>query len=201
VISIKTGPLTRERYVQNILSAWFSSSADQERAGRGWYPSAHDLAESIAGDARMGAGIIAALSANKRWAENVSLARQACAGERVGHVADAVGKASRILAGADPESVLPMDRKTGMFFRCIFDPSDPDAVVIDRHAHDIAVGETYGNRDRGLSADGRYALLAHCFREAAMRLGELPNVVQAVTWVAHTDATSGVGTRGVKRTA
>ncbi|MBK3564460.1 hypothetical protein JHN47_11960 [Streptomyces sp. MBT62] len=73
--------------------------------------------------------------------------------------------------------------------------------MIDRHAHDVAVGETYGNRDRGLSCASRYALLADCYREAAWRLGELPSTVQAVTWVAHTERIAGTGTRGPSRAA
>ncbi|AXK37692.1 hypothetical protein DVA86_27315 [Streptomyces armeniacus] len=74
------------------------------------------------------------------------------------------------------------------------DPGDTDAVVIDRHAHDIAVGDIYGRRDRGLSGQ-RYELLAAAYREAAQRLGELPSTVQAVTWVVHTDRIAGTGTR------
>jgi hypothetical protein len=89
-----------------------------------------------------------------------------------------------------------MDRKTGHFYRCILDPMDADAVCIDRHAHDIAVGEEYGARDRGLGAKGRYALIAHCYREAALRLGELPSVLQAVTWVVWRDRLVGTSTRG-----
>ncbi|MBD9734483.1 hypothetical protein IGX29_22265 [Streptomyces sp. H28] len=65
------------------------------------------------------------------------------------------------------------------------DPEDPDAVVIDRHAHDIAVQEIYGQRDRGLGAVGRYNMLADCYRAAAREIGEIPSKVQAVTWVAH----------------
>ncbi|MYS39656.1 hypothetical protein GT025_36590 [Streptomyces sp. SID4920] len=57
--------------------------------------------------------------------------------------------------------------------------------MIDRHAHDIAVREIYGQRDRGLGAIGRYNALADSYRLAARRIGELPSVVQAVTWVAH----------------
>jgi hypothetical protein len=60
-------------------------------------------------------------------------------------------------------------------------PEDPEAVVIDRHAHDVAVGKRYGNMDRGLSNKRRYATLAHAYREAARQLGELPSTVQAVT--------------------
>ncbi|MFM9442564.1 hypothetical protein [Streptomyces acidiscabies] len=71
----------------------------------------------------------------------------------------------------------------------------PEAVVIDRHAHDIAVGELYGRRDRGLGSARRYVMLAHCYREAALRLGELPSTVQAVTWVVLTERIAGTGTR------
>ncbi|WP_435845100.1 DUF7178 family protein [Streptomyces flaveolus] len=33
--------------------------------------------------------------------------------------------------------------------------------------------------------DGRYNLLADCYRAAARKIGEVPSKVQAVTWVAH----------------
>jgi hypothetical protein len=201
VIPVDASEVTRERYVRNITSVWHAATADQEHRGRTWYRTAHDLAALITGgDVRTGAGVIAALSANKPWSENCRLAREACSasGLTSGHFRDALDKAARILAGADPESVLPMERKTGQFFRCIADPDDPDAVVVDRHAHDIAVGETYGSCHRGLSATRRYALLAQCYREAARRLGELPSVVQAVTWVVHTDRIAGTSTRGLR---
>ncbi|MEW2451960.1 hypothetical protein AB0896_31115 [Streptomyces parvulus] len=89
------------------------------------------------------------------------------------------------MAGTDPSEVLPMHIKTGYFYVCIADPEHTDAVVIDRHAHDIAVREVYGQRDRGLGAVGRYNALADCYRAAAQKIGEVPSKVQAVTWVAH----------------
>ncbi|MGW8634988.1 DUF7178 family protein [Streptomyces sp. NPDC055793] len=64
-------------------------------------------------------------------------------------------------------------------------PSTRTPVVIDRHAHDIAVREVYGQRDRGLGAVGQYNALADCYRDAAQKIGEVPSKVQAVTWVAH----------------
>ncbi|BCL28524.1 hypothetical protein ACFFS2_30700 [Streptomyces aurantiacus] len=202
MIPINVSPGTREQFVQNIIAAWQSATPEQQHDGRVWYRTAHELAAMMTdGNPRAGAGVIAALSANKSWPENVRLARQACeAGLTSGHFTDALHKTAQIMAGADPEDVLPMERKTGQFFRLIANPGDPDAVVIDRHAHDVAVGETYGQRDRGLSSAGRYALLAHCFREAALRLGELPSTVQAVTWVAHTERIAGTSTRGPRRT-
>lgn len=87
------------------------------------------------------------------------------------------------MAGEDPELVLPMDSKTGHFYRCILDPTDAEAICIDRHAHDIAVGERYGNRDRGLSSKARYALLADVYKRAAKRINVIPQELQAVTWV------------------
>jgi hypothetical protein len=136
------------------------------------------------GNIRQGAGVIAALSANKSWTENIKLATDAFrSGKPSKHVRDAIVKATRILQGEEPENVLPMSAKTGNFFLCIENPQHPTAVCVDRHAHDVAVGEIYGNADRGLSAKGRYNLIADAYREAARRLGTNPATVQAVTWV------------------
>lgn len=181
MIPIKTNPL----YVDNIVTVFRSATAEELSAGRQWYPAANRLAAAMCdGDAAMGAGLLAALSPQTSWWLNVELASDAYeTGRPARHVSDALSKASRILAGADPSDVLPMDRKTGHFYRCIVDPADPEPVCVDRHAHDIAVGEEYGNRDRGLSAKGRYNLIADAYREAAEILDELPSVVQAVTWV------------------
>lgn len=188
---------TNERYVENIISVYRSANPSQQQRGYDWYPTAHQLAEMMSeGNVKAGAGVIAALSANKAWETNVKLASRCFeTGEFSGHVRDALGKAERIMNGEDPETVLPMAAKTGNFYRCIVDPTDPDAVVIDRHAHDIAVGEVYGSADRGLSNKRRYATLAHAYREAARRLGELPQVVQAVTWVVQIEMLAGTGHR------
>jgi hypothetical protein len=187
LIPTKANAVTFEGYVQNIVRAYEVATPDQLARGLAWYPDAHDFAAEL-GDVRTVAGVIAALSANKRWSVNVKLATDACEyGNVHGNFGDALRKAHRILDGEDPAEVLPGQIKTGQFFRCIVDPTDPDAVVIDRHAHDIAVGEVYGERNRGLSNVHRYETLANAYREAAHRLHVLPQEVQAVTWTAHTD--------------
>lgn len=187
-------------YVANILTVYRAATPDQYSRGCNWYPTAHELALMVGdGNARKGAGVIAALSANKGWADNVRLATDAAAGHIHGHVGDALRKVTRIMDGEDPADVLPMDSKTGHFFQCISDPDDPTPVVIDRHAHDIAVGEVYGDAERGLSAKGRYSALATAYRQAATIVGDIPSVVQAVTWTVQVDRLSGVGTR--RRTA
>jgi len=185
MIPSNPSPTTRRRYRDNILAAYERATEDQKLRGKAWYPVAHDLAEMIGqGDARMGAGVIAALSANKSWPENVKIATRALgSGKATGHVKDAILKATRIMNGADPADVLPMGVKTGNFYRCILDPSDPEPVCIDRHAHDVAVGRTFGNAYRGLSSKSRYAALADAYRVAAARLGILPSELQAIVWV------------------
>ena len=54
-------------------------------------------------------------------------------------------------------------------------------------ARDVAAGERYGNRNRGLSNVNRYATLALAYRLAARELGEIPQLVQAVVWVRQVD--------------
>lgn len=189
---------SRRRYRDNIIATYNRATEDQRLKGKQWYPVAHDLATMLAdGDTRKGAGVIAALSANKSWTENTKIATRAFAsGKATGHVKDAILKATRIMNGADPADVLPMSLKTGNFYRCILDPSDPDAVVIDRHAHDIALGRPLGNADRGLSSKGRYDALAGAYRAAAARLGILPSELQAITWTVQVESLRGLGTRG-----
>lgn len=186
MIPTKADTATHERYVANIIAAWHNSTESDRERGRCWYPVAHDIAEEIGdGDVRKGAGVLAALSPQKSWDANVALATDACNGNAHGHIADALRKVGEILAGSDPVDVLPQHAKTWHFYRNILDPTDPDPITIDRHAHDIAVGEVYGSANRGLNNATRYATLAHAYREAARRLNVLPNVLQATTWVAH----------------
>jgi hypothetical protein len=199
MIPIQASYRTRETYVHNIIRTFQSATPGRLQAGRNWYPQAHEIARIITndGDVVKGAGVIAALSPQTSWWMNVELATDAFENRVAGrHVRDACRKANRIMAGEDPRTILPMRRKTGQFYLCISDPSDTEPVCVDRHAHDVAVGRAFGGAGRGLGAHGRYSLIAECYREAGHRLGEVPSVVQAVTWVVWRDALAGVGTRG-----
>lgn len=198
MIPANPSPTTLRRYRDNIIATYERATEDQILKGKMWYPVAHDLAEMISGgDVRKGAGVIAALSANKSWSENVKIATRAFgSGKATGHVKDAITKATRIMNGANPADVLPMAAKTGNFYRCILDPTDPEPVCVDRHAHDVAVGRTFGDADRGLSSKGRYNALASAYRAAADRLGILPSELQAITWVVQVESLRGTSTRG-----
>lgn len=198
MIPIQADAEAREYYVRNIVSVWSIATDDQFEQGAHWYERAHWTARMLAdGDVKVGAGLLAALSPQTAWWLNVELACDAYdTGRASRHTRDSCSKANRIMAGVDPEDVLPMGRKTGQFYRCILNPDDPVAVCIDRHAYDIAVGIPLGDWKRGLSAYGRYALLAQCYWEAAQRVGSTPSVVQAVCWVTWRDNLAGIGTRG-----
>lgn len=186
MIPSKPGSLDVGFWQRNVMSAYMRASSDAKLQGAVWYQMAHTLALELAhGDAKVGAGVIAALSANKGWYQNQLLATDALAGFVHGHVGDALDKVRAILDGQEPETVLPMRMKTGHFYRCILNPADSWAVVIDRHAHDIAVGEVYGDRPRGLSAVSRYEALADAYRDAAAYCDVVPSVLQATVWVAH----------------
>lgn len=198
MIPTKPSDATRRRYIRNIVHAYGNATDDQKRRGAEWYRTAHQLAELLSdGNTRAGAGVIAALSANKAWDTNQKLARDAFNGNVHGHVSNALGKVAKIMAGVDPAEVLPMEMKTGNFYRCILDPEDPEAVVIDRHAHDVAIGRPYGDAERGLSSKGRYAVLSLAYRNAAAKLGITPSVLQATVWVFWTESLAGVARRPV----
>jgi hypothetical protein len=103
-------------------------------------------------------------------------------------------KAYAIMLGVDPEDVVSGPKVTA-FWRTIVDPSDPRAVVVDRHALDVAKGIVLDDRQRGviLGRKGAYEELSALYRRAAKLVskdfyaGELsawtPAEVQAVTWV------------------
>lgn len=196
MIPVKPSDSTRRRYVNNIVKVYRQATEEQEARGRSWYRTAHQLADMMSeGNVTAGAGVIAALSANKAWDLNRRLAADAFKGEIHGHTAENLAKVAKIMAGADPAEVLPMDMKTGNFYRCILDPSDTEAVCIDRHAHDVAVGRPWGDRERGLSSRGRYAVLSLAYRNAAVKLGITPSELQATTWVVWTESLAGVKRR------
>lgn len=179
----------RARYVARIVEAFDSATLAQRVKGELWYPWAHDIAAECPLGARYGAGIIAAFSPQKQWEENVKIARSAWrTGVPFGSFPDAKRKVQRMLNGEDPKDVLPLDSKTGDFFRCIADPEDDWTVVVDRHAHDLAAGVKFGELQRGLSTRRRYASIANAYREAADELSVLPSVVQAVTWTVQVDS-------------
>ena len=177
--------------VSNIMGTYFEATDEDVAAGLGWYAMAHQVATRIAdGDTERGAGVIAALSPQKAWNENVAIAERAFAeGHASKQVSDACNKADHILWGSHSPLDILGGNKVRNFYRAIM--GDEDAVVIDRHAFDVALGRIGDDASRRiLSRVGVYDTFAQAYRIAAQRLSDafgetiLPSQVQAVTWLA-----------------
>lgn len=179
---------------ENLLQTIATADAATEAEGQGWYGNAHgiaaDLATTYGFTVRQTAGVIAALSPQTGWADNVRLATDACRHASVGrtdriggHTHDACRKASAILQGADPATVLG-GRKVRSFYRNILTPSRPGAVTVDRHAIDMLCGRRGAVNDRVLERIGAYTLAAAVFRSVARELDMTPSACQATAWVA-----------------
>lgn len=171
----------------NIVSTFNDADARSVSDGRSWYQDAHGIACSLDPDApSRAAGVLAALSPQTSWTYNVRLARRAYADRFAsGHTRLFCSRANAILRdGCSPLSVLG-GPKVRAFYALITDPSDSWTVCVDRHAVAVALGRTLSDRERKvLERRGAYDHVADAFRKAAAELGELPHVVQAVTWCA-----------------
>jgi len=177
--------------IRNITRVYRASTPDDRVEGRRWYATARQLAESLDPENPVrAAAVIAVLSPQLSWRRNVVEAQNAYAGRPIRTLGRSADKARRILAGEDPEDVVS-GPKVRAFWRTIVDPADPRAVVIDRHAIDIAAGRILGDRVRGnyLARAGAYDTVCDSYRRAARILSRednsdiSPAAVQATTWV------------------
>lgn len=168
-----------------ILNTYSRLTSDQIADGMAWYRQAHELAATLdPANVLRAAGVISAFSPITKWSQTERLAKRAYMGGPItGHTPDNNRKVERILAGEDVVVVLN-GAKTVNFALVIADPSDPEAVVVDRHAFDIAVGRVTDERTRRiLTRKGMYERFADCYREAAKIAGISPSQMQACTWV------------------
>lgn len=204
---------TSHARTRNVTRLFRQASPQDLADGREWYARARRLAEELAnglptdhphhGDVDRAAAVIAVLSPRLSWPQNVITARLAYSvaagdwGWLAYTIRDALpvlksnaAKAGRLLASNDPTDEIVRGPKVRAFWFTISNPSDPRAVVVDRHAVDVAVGQVTDDATRGriLSRQGSYDQVAGCYIRAAKilsrELDELitPAEVQAVTW-------------------
>lgn len=161
---------------ERLLRAYRRATFAQLMNGHAWYARARELAMDIAGDMRLGAGLLAAYSPATGWKLTVRNARGMYESRRDQPTLGMSNrKARRILDGEDFEDVLT-GQKTLNFARAI--AGDGDAVVIDRWAIRAAVGGTW---ERVTSA--QYKIIAEAYREAARIADVMPADMQAITWL------------------
>jgi len=176
---------------RNITKIFRQTTTDDRIAGLSWYATAREVATQLdPADPARAAAVLAVLSPRTSWPLNVRLAQDAYAGRKVGALGANVRKVQRILSGEDPADVVTGD-KVRAFWLTIVDPSDARAVVVDRHAFDVACDRVTDDKTRGayLGRVGKYAELADLYRRAAKIISRetgqtwTPAAVQATTWV------------------
>ncbi len=168
--------------VSSILDCFARAPLSVRNDGMVWYDRAQTLARELDPEnPSRAAGILAALSPQKSWAQNVKLARACYAlGEPVGHTGAMLRQARAIYQGADPLDVL-RGPKVRQFYLCIM---GLDGCCIDRHAVDIARGKRGANKDASiLGRVGAYEKCQETYRKAAKILGISAAQLQAITWV------------------
>lgn len=113
-IDIKSiDPRVQRQHVRNIMNTYRDAPAETIRQGRDWYPRAHDIAQKVGrGDARRGAGMIAALSPNQDWDLNIAMAHQMSQTPLRGHQVALLEQKARQHAAAS-QAVYAAERAAG----------------------------------------------------------------------------------------
>ena len=189
--------------VANIVRTFRAATNRQFRQGMEWYAGAHDIAMRLdPSNVERAAGVLAALSPRLDWGKNIELAVRAYnEGQTSGCLKTNGAKADAILNGAAPLDVLGGD-KVRNFYGTIVNPLDVDAVVIDRHAFDVAIGRVTDDETRKvLSRKGVYDEFANAYRAAGRIVGASPSQVQSVTWIVWRETTTKYSAANTRKAA
>ena len=176
---------------RNILN--LNISQECKEIGERWYPEAHEIALGLGklagykgdvGRVTVGAGILAALSPQTEWGDNIHLAHLLIG---TGHASGQTGvnneKALKILQGEDPMTVLK-GRKVVPFYKAIVNPEGDNPTVVDRHASAVYMGRPLIEKELNqLQSPVIYRRISGAYAKAAKVKGVHPNVLQAQTWL------------------
>ena len=131
---------------RNIVDAYHSASPASHAEGDRWYTDAHGIAKQVSSllgseDVKIGSGILAALSPQMEWGDNVTEAIQLCStGKASRQTKVNEDKAILIAQRQDPDTILGGE-KVVPFYHAILNPTGQDKPVIDRHAIAIYYGK------------------------------------------------------------
>lgn len=191
-----------ELFVTANLDAVLDLATDEDwNAGIGWYQVAHNeavkLSHAYGLTTSQAVGIIAALSPQTSWEENLRIADLLCDTRANVHTADAQRKALAILDGADPVQTLG-GRKVRSFYANILTPFHAGPVTIDRHAAAILAGlstpDWNTTHEKVLERKHYYRIAAAVYRSSARRYGLLPNQLQAIAWLVQSNRSTALPT-------
>ena len=177
---------------QNIVQAYNKASADSFFEGREWYTDANTIAGQVSTllgteDIRVGAGIIAALSPQIAWGNNIAEALKFTSlGYSTMQTQANNAKAQKIQEGQDPDTILG-GHKVVPFYHAILEPTGQYKPVVDRHAIAIYYGKPVSERQLSRAFGNRKVMrrIQYAYVRASKEVGQHYNVVQATTWVQH----------------
>ena len=193
---------------KNILNEYFNSSVEEKMLGRLFYPNANAAAIDIGSRLGfnnsealiVGAGIIAALSPQTEWLNNIVLAFEFAEIKYAKKQTQANNnKALKILEGEDPMDVLGKEAyKVKAFYKAIQEPYGNNLIekvsgfpdnkkqlaVIDRHAGGVYFGWPLVEKERRqLSNWKTLGRISKAYFKVAQGLNIPLNELQATTWV------------------
>ena len=184
---VRNVPSHRSNIIDNLTDIGNSLTTFEVIAGTGWYTGAENLARRLARKygvtKHQAAGVIAAMSPNQTWSNNIRMAERALAGEPRGFPV-VVARVKRILEGGSIIGTFPdpdgPSHKIREFYRAI--SGNTNAVVIDRWALRAATSKSWADV-HDLQRVGVYAMVASCYREVAELFDMTPRDFQAAVWI------------------
>ena len=175
----------------NILELKITKA--NQSSGSKWYKEANDIAYSLGKLAgfstpirrvQVGAGILAALSPQTEWGDNIHMAHMIVGGGMAtGQTKVNNEKALKILSGEHPLEVLG-GLKVVPFYKAIVNPLGDNTPVIDRHAAAVYMGRPLSERELSfLSSPVINRRIGGAYIKAASQQGVHPNTLQAQSWL------------------
>jgi hypothetical protein len=194
----KTGN-TREVMAGRVQAFFDRATPELRRAGEAWYPDARNEAARLAKEygisTQQAAGVIAALSPLREWAENKGDAERllrsvvnGTADPAIAKLLQAnVDKAVAIAKGADPRDVLWSGEgyKVRSFYSNISDPTSREA-TIDTHMLRILLADNSirsKDYDKIAGNKGRYDAFRQAIFDVADKARIPPAATQAIVWL------------------
>lgn len=164
-----------------------------QSSGSRWYKEANEIAYNLGKLSgyknplrrlHVGAGILAALSPQTEWGDNIHMAHMVVGGyPATGQTKVNNTKALRILNGEHPLEVLG-GLKVVPFYKAIVNPLGDNTPVIDRHAAAVYMGRQLNERELSfLSSPVINKRIGGAYIRAANHQGIHPNTLQAQTWL------------------
>jgi hypothetical protein len=173
--------------LKNIETIYNKCTSDDINNGRTWYENAKSFSIYLSKKYNVteiqSAGIIAALSPQKSWINNMKITEHFIEsnGKASVHTGTQLSKASYILKNSlITEEVYHIlgGMKTKNFFYNIYNPDNNKAVTIDRHHLNVCYAE-----DIKGCTDKQYEFLKENTIIFANQINMIPSMLQATLWV------------------